>query len=164
MPTDPDPHKPLRDHLVALLRGGSAHLTFDEAVKDMPPDLRGRTAVPVPHSPWRLLEHLRIAQRDILEFSRDADYVSPAWPDGYWPDSQAPPDEGAWDRSAQSFRDDLSAMCDLVSDPATDLYAPIAHGDGQTILREALLVANHNAYHLGQLIVVRRLLGCWGEG
>jgi len=109
------------------------------------------------------LEHLRIAQWDILEFSRNAGHVSPPWPDGYWPRGDAPPDERAWDRAVDAFRTDLAAMCVSVADPATDLFAPIPHGDGQTVLREALLVADHNAYHLGQLVVVRRLLGCWTE-
>jgi hypothetical protein len=129
----------------------------------MPHDLRGRTVSPVPYSPWQLLEHMRIAQWDILEFSRDSKHVSPDWPDGYWPDGEAPPDDGAWEKAVEAFRTDLAAMCDLVADPATDLFARIPHGEGQSILREALLVADHNAYHLGQLIVVRRLLGCWSD-
>ena len=158
-----DQHKSLRDHLLYLLRGGGAHLPFDKAVSDVPPDLRARTVPPVPHSPWRLLEHLRIAQWDILEFSRNPAHVSPPWPDGYWPAGDAPPDDRAWDRAVDAFRADLAAMCELVADPATDLFAPIPHGQGQTVLREALLVADHNAYHLGQLVVVRRLLGAWTE-
>ena len=117
----------------------------------------------MPHSPWRLLEHLRIAQWDILEFSRNPSHVSPPWPVGYWPNGDAPPDALAWDRAVDAFRADLAAMCELVNDSATDLFAPLPHGDGQTVLREALLVADHNAYHLGQLVVVRRLLGCWPE-
>ena len=106
---------------------------------------------------------MRIAQWDILEFSRDPEHVSPAFPEGYWPESEAPPDKSAWARSVQGFRDDLRAMQDLVSDAETDLFAPIPHGDGQTILREALLVADHNAYHLGQLVFIRRCLGAWRE-
>jgi hypothetical protein len=159
-----DSTQSLREHVLYLLRGGGgAHLPFDKAVADIPLELRGRTVAPVPHTPWRLLEHMRIAQRDILEFSRNPKHVSPSWPDGYWPRGDAPPDERAWDRSVIDFRKDLTAMCDLVADAATDLFAPIPHGDGQTILREALLVADHNAYHLGQLVVVRRLLGCWSD-
>jgi hypothetical protein len=158
-----DPHKPLREHLLYLLQGGGAHVSFDKAVADIPPNLRGRTVPPAPHTPWRLLEHMRIAQWDILEFSRNPKHVSPPWPDGYWPSGDAPLDDGAWDRAVESFRSDVAGMCALVADPATDLFASIAHGDGQTILREALLVADHNAYHLGQLVVVRRLLGCWPE-
>ncbi len=151
----------LREHLLYLLRGGGAHLDFDAAVEGLPVALRGAKVPGVPHSPWRLLEHLRIAQWDILEFSRNPKHVSPPFPDGYWPADDAPPDAAAWDRSVAAFRADLQAMQDLVADPATDLFAPIPHGDGQTILREALLVADHNAYHLGQLVVVRRALGAW---
>src|SRR5437870_5365390 len=128
-----------------------------------PARLRGAKPPGVPHTPWRLLEHLRIAQWDILEFTRDPHHVSPPWPEGYWPASDAPPDDGAWDRSVAAFRADLRAMQDLVADPATDLFTPLPHGEGQTALREALLVADHNAYHLGQLVVVRRLLGAWEE-
>jgi hypothetical protein len=153
----------LRDHLLYLLRGGGAHLDFDAAIADLPPKLRGGKPAGLPHTPWRLLEHLRICQWDILEFSRNPKHVSPQFPAGYWPAGDAPPDDAAWDRSVAGFRADLKAMQDLVADPATDLFAPIPHGEGQTILREALLVADHNAYHLGQLVTVRRLLGAWPE-
>jgi hypothetical protein len=159
-----DPHKSLREHLLNLLTGGGAHLSFDQAIAGIPAELRGKTVAPAPHSPWRLLEHMRIGQWDILEFSRNSKHVSPPWPAGYWPEGDAPPDEQAWDRSVERFRADLEAMKALVADPATDLFARIPHGDGQTVLREVLLVADHNAYHLGQLVVVRRLLGCWPEG
>jgi hypothetical protein len=158
-----DPHKALREQLLYLLQGGGAHLHFDKAAADIPSDLRGRAVPPVPHSPWRLVEHMRIAQWDILEFSRNPKHVSPPFPDGYWPPGDGPPDERAWDRTVDAFRKDLKAMCTLVADPSTDLFAAIPHGEGQTVLREALLVADHNAYHLGQLVVVRRLLGCWPE-
>jgi hypothetical protein len=158
-----DQSKSLRDHLLYLLRGGGAHLDFDKAVAGLPPELRGAKPAGQPHTPWRLLEHLRICQWDILEFSRNPKHVSPTFPDGYWPQGDAPPDAAAWDRSVAAFRADLKAVQDLVADPATDLFARIPHGDGQTILREALLVADHNAYHLGQLVLVRRLLGAWEE-
>jgi hypothetical protein len=154
----------LRDHVLYLLRGGGAHLDFEAAIADLPPELRGAKPPGVPHTPWRLLEHMRIAQWDILEFSRNSDHVSPKFPDGYWPAGDAPPDADAWDRSVAGFRADRQAMCDLVADPKTDLFARISHGEGQTILREALLVADHNAYHLGQLVMVRRALGAWLEG
>src|SRR5580692_2348009 len=150
-----DRDKALREHLLYLLRGGGAHLDFQAAVADLPAALRGAKPPGQPHTPWRLLEHLRIAQEDILEFSRNPRHVSPLFPDGYWPAGDAPPDAGAWDRSVDAFRADLKAMQDLVADPATDLFAPLPHGQGQTALREALLVADHNAYHLGQLVVVR---------
>jgi hypothetical protein len=155
--------KTLRDHLVNLLRGGAAHLDFDAAIAELPVALRGAKVPGVPHTPWRLLEHLRIAQWDILEFSRNAAHVSPAFPDGYWPNSDSPPNPAAWERSVAAFRADLQAMQDLVADPATDLFARIPHGQGQTILREALLLADHNSYHLGQLVLLRRALGAWPE-
>ena len=153
--------KILREHLVNLLRGGGAHLDFDSAVKSIPAALRGRRPARSPHSPWELIEHLRIGQWDILEFCRNAKHQSPKWPEGYWPKSAAPPSASAWSKSIRAFRADLEAMCALVADPRTDLYARIPHGDGQTVLREALLIADHNAYHLGQLVLVRRLLGAW---
>jgi hypothetical protein len=151
----------LRDHLVYLLNGGGAHVGFDAATRGIPGELRGRAPRGLPYSPWQIVEHLRLAQSDILEFSRDRQHVSPEWPGGYWPPAASPPSEGAWRRSLAAFRRDLKAMESLVRDPGTDLYAPIPWGEGQTILREALLVADHNAYHLGELIVVRRLLGAW---
>jgi hypothetical protein len=154
---------PLRAHVLDLLGGGHAHLSFDRAVSGLPAELRGKRPSGLPHTPWRLLEHMRIAQWDILRFSIDPGHVSPEFPRGYWPEGDAPPDGAAWDRSAAAFRADLKAMMELVDDPATDLFAPIAGGQGQTVLREALLVADHNAYHLGQLVTVRRLLGAWYE-
>ena len=156
--------QPLRDHLLYLLRGGGAHLDFEAAVADLPANLRGAKPAGLPHTPWRLLEHLRLAQWDILEFCRNPKHVSPDFPGGYWPRGDAPPDADAWDRSVGAFRADLRAMQDMVADASSDLFAPIPHGQGQTLLREALLVADHNAYHLGQLVVVRRLLGAWREG
>ena len=153
----------LREHLLYLLRGGGAHLDFEKAIAGLPEGLRGARPAGQPHTAWRLLEHLRIAQWDILEFSRNPRHVSPPFPEGYWPKGDAPPDAAAWDRSVAAFRADQRAMQDLVADPATDLFAPLPHGQGQTVLREALLVADHNAYHLGQLVVVRRLLGAWPE-
>lgn len=151
----------LRQHLLDLLNGGNAHADFDQAVANLPAELRGKRPQGAEHSPWEILEHLRIAQWDILEFSRDPQHKSPEFPSGYWPGAQEPPDENAWDRSVRSFRRDLHAMCDLASDESTDLFARIPHGDGQTILREALLTADHNAYHLGELVLLRRLLGAW---
>jgi hypothetical protein len=150
--------KALRDQLVNLLGGGSAHVSFEKAVAGIPERLRGAKPPRAPHSPWQILEHLRIAQWDILEFSRNPKHVSPEWPSGYWPATEAPPGKLAWKKSVAAFRKDLEAMKKLVAKPSVDLYARIPHGDGQTILREALLVADHNAYHLGQLVLVRRLL------
>jgi hypothetical protein len=151
----------LREHLVKLLKGGEAHANFDTAIKDFPEELRGKTPKGAEHSSWELLEHSRIAQWDILEFSRNPDYKSRKWPKEYWPATAAPPDAKAWDKSVKAFQKDLKAMCELVNDDKTDLFAKIPHGEGQTILREALLVADHNAYHLGQLVLLRRLLGAW---
>ena len=155
--------QPLREHVLYLLKGGGAHLNFEQAIADLPEDLRGAKVEGVSHTAWRLLEHLRICQWDILEFSRNPKHVSPDFPDGCWPEGDTPPNSDSWDKSVQAFRDDLQAMIDLVSDIETDLYAQIPHGDGQTILREALLVADHNAYHLGQLVFLRRCLGAWNE-
>jgi hypothetical protein len=152
----------LREHLVEVLTGGHAHATFEQAVKDLPVELRGKVPKGAEHSPWQLLEHLRIAQRDILEFSCNAEHESPKWPEGYWPQEKAPADEKVWDQSVRAFKKDLKEMRALVEDPKRDLFAKIPHGDGQTILREALLAADHNAYHIGQLVLVRRLLGAWG--
>ena len=151
----------LRRHLLELLNGGHAHADFDAATRNMPASARGKRPKGAEHSPWEVLEHLRIAQWDILEFSRDPRHKSPNWPGGYWPEKPAPPDAKAWDKSARAFRRDLKAMCDLVADPKTDLHAKIPHGAGQTILREALLAADHNAYHLGELVLLRRMLGAW---
>jgi len=162
--TTRDPHgKQLREHLLYLLDGGGAHARFDDAVKNVPEKLRGVKPDGLPHSAWMLLEHLRLTQLDILEFSRNHKYESPKWPEGYWPKTEAPPSAAAWNKSIQQFRKGLEAMQDLVRNPKTDLYASIPWGDGQTILREALLLADHNSYHLGQLIDVRRMLGGWKE-
>lgn len=151
----------LREHVVYLLEGGGAHAKFNDVIKDLPPNLRGTRPDKFPHTAWMLLEHLRLAQWDILEFSRNAKHVSPDWPKGYWLETEAPPSDAAWDKSIQQFRRDLKAMQQLVANRKTDLFARIPWGDGQTILREALLLADHNAYHLGQLVDLRRLLGAW---
>jgi hypothetical protein len=151
----------LRRHLVSLLRGGNAHVTFEKALASLPAALRGARHPSLPYSPWELLEHMRIAQWDILEFSRDAKHVSPEWPQGYWPAASAPANDGAWKASVRAFQRDASQMETLVKNPATNLFARIPHGTGQTILREALLVADHNAYHIGQLVTLRRLLAAW---
>jgi hypothetical protein len=153
--------KALREHLVSLLSGRGAHVDWKASFTGIAPKLRGVRPDGLPYSLWELLEHMRIAQRDILEFSRDAKHVSPDWPAGYWPSSPAPANAKAWDKSLKSFAKDLEAMKKLVANPKTDLFAKIPHGTGQTILREALLVADHNAYHLGQALTVRRILGNW---
>jgi hypothetical protein len=155
--------KLLREHLVDLLAGRNAHADWKAAFSGISPKLRGVRPDGIPYSAWELLEHMRIAQWDILEFSRDAKHVSPDWPAGYWPGTPKPPGASSWDRSLKLFARDLAAMKKLVANSKTDLFANIAHGTGQSILREALLVADHNAYHLGQVILVRRLLGAWKE-
>ncbi len=151
----------LRQHLVKLLKGGDAHADFDAAVGNFPARLRGTRPEHAEHSAWEVLEHLRIAQWDILEFSRNPRHKSPEFPAGYWPRTQTPPDAEAWDKSAEAFRKDNKAFCDLVSDESTDLFAKIPHGDGQTVLREVLVAADHNSYHLGELVLLRRILGAW---
>ena len=151
----------LRKHLIESLRSRGAHADFDEAIDRLPEALRGVRPKDVPFTAWRLLEHLRLAQWDILEFSRDPKHKSPQWPEGYWPAEDAPPNPAAWDASVAAFRRDLTEMEKLVRDPSNDLFAPIPHGQGQTLLREALLVADHNSYHVGQLILLRRALGAW---
>jgi hypothetical protein len=153
----------LREHVLFLLDGGGAHAKFSDAVADMPADLRGKKPAKLPHSAWMLLDHLRLAQWDILEFSRNPQHVSLPWPEGYWSKAPAPPNSRAWNECVRRFEQDLKAMQELVANPKTDLFARIAWGDEQTILREALLVADHNAYHIAQLIDVRRLLGAWKE-
>jgi hypothetical protein len=153
----------LRAHVLELLRGGHAHVTFDDAVADLPKSLRGTRPEKLPYSPWELVEHIRICQRDILDYTlaRDAaSYESLPWPKGYWPKTPAPPSERAWDTSLTTVRADTEAMASLVKE--NDLFAKVpAATEGHTLLREALLLADHNAYHIGELVAVRRLLGAW---
>jgi DinB superfamily len=156
--TQEDKDRLLREHLLYLLRGGGAHITFDKAVEEFPEGLINARPAGSPHTPWQVLEHLRIAQWDILEFSRDPAHVSPPWPEGYWPDPAHEADAAAWHASVEAFRRDLREMEELIADDSNDLYARIPHGTGQTLLREALLVADHNAYHLGALVTLRKTL------
>lgn len=160
-PRHTDPDRSLRDHVVALLGEGRAHITFKDAIADWPSDKRSAKPPGQPFTPWRVLEHIRISQWDILEFTKNAKYVSPDWPAGYWPADDAPPNAAAWDKSVAQVERDLREMQGVVRDPKIDLFAKIPHGTGQTVLREALLLADHNAYHLGQLVLLRRLLGAW---
>ena len=153
----------LREHLLNLLAGKGAHVEFDKAVADFPEELRGKLVASSPHTAWQLLEHIRIAQWDIVEFSRNPKHVSPKWPEGYWPKTAMPPDAHAWDNSIRQCRHDLGVMRKLISDPAVDLLAKIPGGDGQTLLREALILADHNSYHLGQFVLLRKLLGAWKD-
>lgn len=161
---DMDADQHLRKHLIELLHGGSAHASFDDAVADLPPALRGKRPAHAPFTPWRLVEHMRLAQRDILDFSRGPDHESPDWPEGYWPPHDAPPNAAAWDRSLAKFREDQHALVQLVRDRHRKLLEPFPWGAGQTLAREVMLAADHNAYHIAQLILVRRLLGAWRDG
>jgi hypothetical protein len=151
----------LREQLIKLLDWEDAHVNFDHAVEGVPPHMRSVRPEGLPYSPWELLEHMRITQRDILDFCRDPSYQAPKWPDDYWPAGPVPPSEQAWQESADAFRSDRKALQVLVADPTLDLYAAIPHGDGQTYLREVVLVADHSAYHLGEFVAVRRMLGVW---
>jgi DinB superfamily len=153
----------LREQLIELLHGGHAHATFDQVVRGFPVERTGTRPNGAPHSAWELIEHLRIAQHDILRFSQSAKHVSPKWPEGYWPRSPAPAKPDDWKDSVRAFRDDQAEFEAMLRDPANDLHRKFPWGDGQTLLREALMLADHNAYHLGQLVMVRRLLGAWGE-
>jgi len=151
----------LRNYVRRLLDWEDAHIGFDAAIKNIPTDMRGKQAAGLPYSPWQLLEHMRITQHDILDFCRNPKYVEMKWPDDYWPKTPEPPSADAWENAVTAFRRDRDALEQFFADPDLDLFAKIPHGTGQTYLREALLVADHNAYHLGQLVAVRRLLGSW---
>lgn len=153
----------LRAHLIELLNGGHAHATFESAVRGFPQAKIGTRPKGLPHSAWELLEHMRIAQNDILRFSQSAEHVSPAWPEGYWAEARGPEKASHWARSVKQFRADLEEFQGMVRDPRQDLYRKFPWGTGQTLLREALLIADHNAYHIGQLVLVRRLLGAWKD-
>jgi len=151
----------LREQLIKLHDWQDAHVSFDTAVEGIPPSLQGVRPEGLPYSPWELLEHLRLTQSDILNFCRNPDYHSPKWPDEYWPKTTAPPTPNDWQQSITAFRTDRQSLQGLIADPTLDLYAKIPHGEGQTYLREVLLVADHSAYHVGELVAVRRLLGVW---
>ncbi len=156
-----DRDQALREHLVYLLKGGGAHIHFMDSLEGFPAGKRGALAQGLAHTAWQLLEHVRLAQWDILEFSRNPKHVSPEFPDGYWPKTPIPLSDEAWEKSVAKFQDDLGQVIRLVENPKTDLFAKIPHGQRQTILREALLLADHNSYHLGQLVDLRRALGVW---
>jgi DinB superfamily len=158
-----DEQAPLRLQLIALLRGGQAHTTFDEAIRSFPTELRGTVPANLPYSAWQLLEHLRIAQLDIIHFSAppSGGYHAMKWPGDYWPKSPEPPSATAWDDSIATVHSDLKRFEAIIENPAADLYKPFRWGDGQNLLREAMLLADHNAYHLGELVVLRRLLNAW---
>jgi uncharacterized damage-inducible protein DinB len=152
---------PLRTQLSRYLDWREAHADFDAAIDGIPADKRGAVPAGLPHSAWQLLEHLRIAQHDILDFCVNADYRDMKWPDDYWPADPAPPSAAAWDDSVAAYRRDRQALQRLAEDRDIDLFAKIPHGSGQTYLREILLVVDHASYHIGQIVLVRRLLGVW---
>jgi len=154
-----DQHRFLIDELIKLLKGGTAHAGFDDALKDLPKELRGKKHDRLPYSIWQLVEHIRIAQWDMLEFSKHERHISPKWPEGYWVKENAPTDEAAWDKSIMQINDDRDEFIKLLK--SEDIYQTIPHGEGQTILREALQIADHNAYHIAEIIIIRRLLGAW---
>ena len=154
----------VRDQLIALLRGGNAHLGFDNAVADFPLEYVNSKAPNLTYTPWHILEHMRIAQRDILEFIRDPDHVSPSWPDGYWPTPNTLANEAQWKKTIADFRNDLKALQELVANPGTDLSAPIPHAPDYTIFREILVVADHNAYHVGEFAGLRQVMATWPAG
>lgn len=154
----------LRHHLEELLGAESAHRSFEAAVDNFPPELRGRIPDGLPYSPWQLLEHVRISQKDILDFCVDEAYVELEWPTDYWPPSEAPATPDEWTDSIRSYRRDRERLMALLMNREIDLMARVPNGDGQTYLREFLLVADHTAYHTGQLILIRKLLGCWPPG
>jgi hypothetical protein len=151
----------LREQLLALLRGGNAHMNLDQAVADFPMDHINTRPPNVSYTPWHLVEHLRRTQLDILEFIRDPDYVSPEWPKGYWPDQDETTDRAGWEKSILEFRADLESIMELVKDPHTDFFSPIPHAPGYTIFREVLLVADHNAYHIGEFAILRQVMNTW---
>lgn len=151
-------HDSLRQHVLNLLTKPEAHVGLRSTLEEFPRELRGKKPPGAPHTPWQLLEHMRIAQWDILQFSLNPEHKSPKWPEDYWPRTEAPPSDEVWEKSVSGLLRDLDSICQMVSDPKHDLFAQIPHGDGQTLLREALLVADHNAYHLGELVMVRRIL------
>jgi uncharacterized damage-inducible protein DinB len=155
---------PLRALLADVLEWGSAHLTFEVVVEGWPHDLRGVRPAGLPHSGWELVEHMRRAQRDILDFCLPAAYEEREWPDAYWPPTPEPPTQSAWDEAVAAFVEDRTSLRKLVADPTTDLRAVVPHGEEQTFLREVLLVIDHNAHHLGQLVLVRRALGLGSGG
>ena len=151
----------VREQLRALLEGGNAHMTFDEAIANFPREQMNTKPQNVPYTPWQLLEHIRMAQWDILEFIRNPQYISPPWPEGYWPAESVQADESAWEKTLASFRADQYRLLEMVADPKVNLYTPIPHGDGQTILQEILVVADHNAYHIGEFATYRQVMGTW---
>jgi hypothetical protein len=156
-----EPDDILRQQLLQLLRGGNAHLTFEQAVADFPPEDINKKPPNVSYSAWQLLEHIRIAQSDILQFVLNPNHKSPKWPEGYWPEKGITADEDDWDKTIRNIHKDLDILQELVANPDTDLTAPIPHARDYTILREVLLVSDHNAYHIGEFAILREVMDNW---
>ena len=161
MSQDSEQGSMLREQLIKLLSWQDAHVNFDDAVQGVPPEMQGVRSERLPYSLWELLEHMRVTQHDILDFCRDPAYEAPKWPDDYWPKNTMPPSPASWQESVAAFRADRDTLARFIADPLLDLYAKIPHGEGQTYLREVVLVADHSAYHLGEIVALRRLLGVW---
>jgi len=161
--THSDPNKAIRDELIFQLNGGYAHAPLESVLKGIPRNKYGEVPEGLPYSLWQLLEHMRIAQSDILHFATNEDgrYEELNWPDAYWPESAAPPAEDAWEISVAQLNEDRHAMCEVIADPARDLFKPFPWGNGQNLLREAMVLIDHNAYHVGEMVTVRRVLGIW---
>ncbi len=159
-----EPSDVLRKQLLMLLRGGNAHMPFDEAVANFPVEAMNRMPPNGSYTPWHLLDHLRRTQKDILEFIRDPDYVSPPWPEGYWPGKDEQADKAQWHQTIAQFRADMKTLIELVEDPQTDLTADLPHAPGYSILREVLTVSDHNAYHIGEFAILREVMGTWPAG
>ena len=157
-PEDPHADKELREEMLQLLEGGSAHATFESAIKGFPERIRGQKLDGVAHTPWQILEHLRLAQWDILEFCRNPSHESPPWPEGYWPKDAAPPTGSAWDESVKQFLEDRASLAGWIQDPKADLLASVPEEDGPSLLHEIVITAQHNSYHIGQLLMLRRAL------
>jgi hypothetical protein len=156
-----NPDKVVRDQVLQLLKGGNAHLPFDKLIDEFPPEAIDELPPNVPYSPWHLLEHIRIAQWDILEFIRNPDHVSTKWPEGYWPPSGEQAGQARWQETIQAFQSDMEDLQAIVQDPTTDLYDDLPHAEGYTILREMLVVADHNSHHLGEFAILRQVMGTW---
>ena len=161
MPTQKDNEQLLIDNLISLLKKGNAHASLEDALKNIPFDVLGKKPNNLPYSIWQLAEHIRISQWDIVEFSHNANHVSPKWPDGYWPSETKPASEAAWQKCIQQITADRETFIGLLKNAGDALYKPFDYGDGQSLLKEALVLADHNSYHTGEIIVLRRLLDAW---
>ena len=150
-------------NLSDLLNKGNAHASLDEALQGIHFDLLGKKIPGLPYSLWQLADHIRITQWDIVEFSRNEKHVSPEWPEGYWPSEIKPASQATWEKCVEQIKSDRASFIELLSNAGDEIYTPLAHGDGQSLLKEALVLADHNSYHAGQIIMLRRMLNDWGK-